>query len=40
MNSLNDYFIHHAERMRNDGIQRFGDKINASRRVLEILQTF
>ena len=31
---LNDYFDNHAEAMRRDGLNRFGGKFSANRRVL------
>ena len=31
---LNDYFDNHAEAMRQDGLNRFGGKFSANRRVL------
>ena len=37
MASLEDYFAHHAARMRDDGIARFGDGFRASRRVLRVV---
>lgn len=33
--ALEQYFIEHADRMRADGVQHFGQRFNASRRVLE-----
>jgi hypothetical protein len=33
--SLESYFANHAERMRAEPVERFGDKFKASRRVLE-----
>ncbi len=37
--ALDDYFAEHAERMRADGIERFGEHMHASRRILtETLQ--
>jgi hypothetical protein len=35
--SLENYFTHHAERMRADGLQRFGGKFSATRRILVII---
>lgn len=35
--NLDDYFAHHAPRMREDGIARFGDGFKATRRVLQPL---
>lgn len=32
--ALDHYMAHHAERMRADGLARFGDRVSASRRVL------
>lgn len=32
--ALDSYFEHHAARMREDGLQRFGDALRATRRVL------
>lgn len=31
---LDDYFRRHAARMRGEGIERFGDRFSASRRIL------
>ncbi len=36
--ALEDYLSNHAQRMREDGIRRFGDSFSAARRVLEPLQ--
>lgn len=33
--SLDNYFSNHAERMRRDGTDRFGNRFTASRRVME-----
>lgn len=33
--SLDDYLQNHAASMRNDGIQRFGDRFSASRRIMQ-----
>jgi quinol monooxygenase YgiN len=33
--ALEDYFREHAERMRADGIRRFGDRFSATRRILD-----
>jgi hypothetical protein len=33
--ALEDYFREHAERMRADGIRRFGDRFTATRRILD-----
>lgn len=33
--TLTEYFEHHAEKMRADGVQRFSNKMKASRRILE-----
>lgn len=33
--ALQDYFEHHAPRLRADGIARFGGRFNATRRVLQ-----
>lgn len=38
--SLEDYFMHHAGRMRADGLQRFGDRFKASRRVMTEIQSY
>ncbi len=38
--SLDAYFTHHAERMRADGLQRFGGKFSATRRVLGVCRGF
>ena len=35
LDSLNAYFAHHAPRLREDGLRRFGGNVRASRRVLE-----
>ncbi len=35
--ALQDYFEHHAPRLRGDGITRFGGKFNATRRVLRTI---
>jgi|SRR5215470_3236553 len=35
--SLNDYFREHAERKRQEAIDKFGDKLSVSRRVLNLL---
>lgn len=32
--SLDNYFAHHAPRLRADGVKKFGDRFTASRRVL------
>ena len=32
--ALDDYLHRHAERMRNDGLARFGNRVTASRRIL------
>lgn len=32
---LDNYLINHATEMRNDGIQKFGNKFSATRRILE-----
>jgi hypothetical protein len=34
--SLNRYFAEHAERMRADGMERFGGGFTATRRVMEV----
>ncbi len=34
MGALQDYFDHHAERMRSHGIRRFGKRFIATRRIL------
>lgn len=34
---LDDYFTHHAARMREDGVARFGDGFRATRRILRTL---
>jgi quinol monooxygenase YgiN len=36
--ALERYFAEHAERMRNDGLQRFGRQFSASRRILYPVQ--
>jgi hypothetical protein len=36
---LQDYFQHHAARMRQEGIDKFGDNFSASRRVLNLLRS-
>jgi hypothetical protein len=33
--ALEDYFRNHAERMRADGVRRFGDRFTATRRILD-----
>lgn len=35
--SLDNYFDNHAEKMRKEGIEKFGNKFSASRRVLNLL---
>ena len=37
---LQNYFDHHAPQMRQDGIDRFGKKFYATRRVLELKERF
>lgn len=32
---LDDYFANHAQHMRQDGIDRFGDSMKATRRILQ-----
>jgi len=34
---LNTYFNTHAKRMREDGINRFGDQFSATRRIMECI---
>lgn len=34
-NDLENYFQNHAPRMRADGLERFGDRFSATRRVLQ-----
>lgn len=36
-NSLESYFANHAAAMRQDGLNRFGDKFSASRRIMNVL---
>jgi hypothetical protein len=38
--SLERYFANHAERMRADGLNRFGGRFSASRRILALRQGF
>ncbi len=38
--SLERYYENHAPRLRREGIQKFGNRFTASRRVLEIKQSF
>ncbi|WIO73051.1 DUF4286 family protein [Porticoccaceae bacterium LTM1] len=38
--ALNNYFDLHAEKMREDGLKRFGGKFSASRKVLEPMEKF
>lgn len=37
---LEDYFTHHAQRMRQQGLQKFKDHFSAKRRILSIHKTF
>ena len=37
---LQDYFDHHAARLRQDGLDRFGGRFEADRRVLYTRETF
>lgn len=37
---LQDYFVHHAARMRAEGLRRFGEYMTATRRVLVAQQVF
>ncbi len=37
---LNDYFANHASAMRQDGLNRFGGKFTAERRILNIEKEF
>ena len=37
---LENYFDQHAAKMRKDGLDRFGDKFSATRRVLKNIQHF
>ncbi|MCB0713972.1 MAG: DUF4286 family protein [Ignavibacteriae bacterium] len=38
--SLENYFTHHVESMRQDGIDRFGTKFAATRRVMKLYRIF
>ena len=40
MDNLQHYFDNHAAKMRADGLQRFGEKFKASRRIKSILHSF
>ena len=37
VNDLNDYFKHGADRMRQEGLARFGGQFRAERRILNLL---
>lgn len=37
--SLDDYFMHHAPSMRQDGINQFGDKFSAVRRIFDVIES-
>ena len=37
---LNHYFDNYAEKMRNDGLNEFGNKFKASRRIMEVLKKY
>jgi heme-degrading monooxygenase HmoA len=38
--ALESYFQHHAERLRRDGVERFGGRFSASRRVMHLRRAF
>lgn len=38
--SLENYFTFHAQEMRRDGQERFGDSFSASRRIMQTYRTF
>lgn len=38
--ALDRYYAEHAPRMRADGLERFGDRFSASRRVLELRRRY
>ncbi len=38
--ALQHYFEHHAPRMRQDGLNRFGGRFTASRRILRLSSSF
>ena len=40
MDQLQDYFQNHAEKMRADGIRRFGDLFKSDRRILSLLKEY
>ncbi|EPR74036.1 hypothetical protein ADIWIN_0996 [Winogradskyella psychrotolerans RS-3] len=38
--TLNSYYAEHAERLKQDGLQRFGDKVLAFRTELEVVDEY
>jgi len=39
-NDLKNYFDNHAQKMREEGMKKFGGKFTATRRILKDLETF